>query len=410
MKYLLTPEFHRNLWLKFSWFRVVVAPVVLLLFCITAINLMREASGIVLLYGLVGIFCVVVIVWGCYEASAALTEELRTNTWDFQRMSSITPAQLVFGKLFGCTAYVWYFGALALLAFTYAFGFYTPPVPEGSIAPLSAPVSGHDVFYTVLYMVFAGLIGQALAFLVSFIGMTAFTGRTGKYRQPRAGNAFVIGIVTAYFIFTSIAMSVTTELSQDFGIRSIYASAYTLFSKHPVYDWYGYAVSAEAFITSSLMFFLFWFLFGSYRIARAELMYATTPLGWAAFIASLLVYFGGLIDGEKSQFDGQLFSLFLLTMFLTYAVMIFEAADARKYARFFTYFKQGRFMRAFENMHKWVISVPFVLVIYFLTLLHVPSAGRYLGFIETGSLMLTTMLFALRDGFVIHCVFRAGVS
>lgn len=408
MKYFLSPEFNRNLWLKFSWFRAVVAPVVLALFAVTAINLTREASGIVLLYGTIGLFSVIVIVWGCYEASSALTEELRTNTWDFQRMSSITPGQLVFGKLFGCTAYVWYFGILTLLVFAFALGFYHPPVPEGGIETLNQVATLHDTFYTVLYMIFSGLMGQSLALLVSFISMTAFSGRTGKSRQPRSGNAFVIGIVTAYFVFTGLAMSVTTEMSQDFAVKSIYASANTLFVKHPVYLWYGMNVSAEAFITASLAFFLFWFCFGSYRLARAELMYAVTPAGWAGFMATLLLYFRGLLDPGKADYDAQMFSLFMVSMVLTYAVMVFEAADARKYARFFLALKEGRFRRAMENMHKWIISVPFVLAIYVVTLLNVPAAGKYLGFIATGNLMLTTMLFALRDGFIVHFVFRAA--
>ncbi|MDE1152451.1 MAG: hypothetical protein PW788_07935 [Micavibrio sp.] len=406
MNYIVTPEFHRNLWLKFSAFRLAIAPLFLILLTTITINLTRDVSGYLMLYSTVGIFAVVVILWGCYEASSAMQEELRTNTWDFQRMSSVTPGQLVFGKFFGCTSYVWYFGLLTMIVFVYIFGFYTPPLPPGSATPLTSPATAHDVFYAVLYMLLAGLIGQSLSFLVSFITMTAFTGRTGKYRQPRAGNAFIAGVVTAYLVFNNIAMEVARDLSQNFSMRSSFSGS--IFERQPVYDWFTFHFSAEAFITGSLLFFLFWFMLGSYRIARSELMYGTTPAGWAAFMAAMLIYFGGLTHPDTARFNGEMFSLFTLMMFLTYAVMIFEASDSRKYARFFLYVKEGRWMRALENTHKWVVSVPFVLLVYALTLMPAQEHGRFLGFIEVGGLMLSMMFFALRDAFVVHAVFRTG--
>ena len=406
MKYILTPEFHRNIWLKFSAFRLAVAPVFLLLLTVTAINLTREVSSYILIYSLVSIYIVVTVLWGCFEASSAVQEELRTNTWDFQRMSSITPAQLVFGKFFGCTSYVWYFGLLTLAIFVYIFGFYTPPVAVGAVAPLTQTANLHDLFFACLYLLFTGLIGQSLSFLVSLIAMTAFAGRTGKYRQPRPGNAFIAGVIAAYMVFSNIAVEVSRDLSEKFALSHSYSAS--IFERHPVYHWFQWDISAEVFITASLTFFLFWFLFGSYRIARSELMYGTTPIGWAGFMGTLLVYCLGLTEPSKALYHGQLFSIFALMTFLTYAVMVFEAADTRKYARFAGYLSEGRWMKAFENMHKWVVSVPFVLAVYVITMLQVPNQGRFFGFMETGGLMLSMMMFALRDGFIVHAIFRTG--
>ncbi len=405
MKYILTPEFHRNVWLKFSAFRMAVAPVFLLLLTVTAINLTSEASSYILIYSLVSIYIVVTVLWGCYEAASAIQEELRTNTWDFQRMSSITPAQLIIGKFLGCTSYVWYFGLLTLGIFVYIFGFYTPPTPVGAFQPLTQTANMHDLFFACLYLLFAGLIGQSLSFLVSLISMTAFAGRTGKYRQPRPGNAFIVGVIAAYMVFSNIAAEVSRDLSEKFGLSHNYTVS--VFEKHPVYQWYQWSVSAEVFITASLSFFLFWFLFGSYRIARSELMYGTTPLGWAGFMGTLLVYCIGLTDVQAGSFPTELLGIFALMTFLTYAVMVFEAADTRKYARFIMYLKQGRLMEAFENTHKWVVSVPFMLIVYAYTLSQVPEQG-VLGSVATGGLMLSMMMFALRDAFVVHAVFRTG--
>ncbi len=406
MKYILTPEFHRNIWLKFSAFRLAVAPVFLLLLTVTAINLTREVSSYILVYSLVSIYIVVTVLWGCFEASSAVQEELRTNTWDFQRMSSITPAQLVIGKFLGCTSYVWYFGLLTLAIFVYIFGFYTPPLAVGAAIPLTQTANMHDLFFASLYLLFAGLIGQSLSFLVSLIAMTAFAGRTGKHRQPRPGNAFIAGVIASYMVFSNIAVEVSRDLSEKFGLS--HSFSVSVFERHPVYRWFHWDISAEVFITASLSFFLFWFLFGSYRIARSELMYGTTPIGWAGFMGTLLIYCLGLTDPMAAAYPGQLLGIFSLMTFLTYAVMVFEAADTRKYARFVGYVQQGRLMKAFENTHKWIVSVPFMLIVYFFTLSRVPDQAGFLGSMATGGLMLSMMMFALRDGFIVHAVFRTG--
>ena len=419
MKYVLTPEFNRNLWLKISPFRLVVVPVFLAVCAVICLNIVPDSArpiiGMVsknlaesnyaagfIMHGALWFYFIIVMVWGNYEAGMALQEEMRSNTWDFQRMSSITPFQLVFGKLFGATSYIWYIGVLTLALFFYGFvnsdsapmfdSDTRPALGNGDLMPLG---QDQHAFYVVLFLLLAGLVGHALAFLISFVDMTNFTGKTGKKRIPRGSGAFAMGLLSSWYIF---------NLAKDSAPKL--ASWSSLFSPSGNVLWFGQSYTTLAFAACSLLFFLGWFWIGSYRIARAELMYRTYPTVWMVFVASLVTYFLGLCDPTDAYYFTQLLGVFFVAMVLTYAVMLFEASDGRKYSRFAYSVQQGDYRRAAENIHKWVVTVPFVAALYLLVVSYVPTSGKYITPAGMAAFMLAIILFAVRDGIVVHAFVR----
>ncbi len=405
MKYILTPEFHRNVWLKFSPFRLIAAPVFIGICAAICLNIVpekgvlfdRDYSNTLLMHGALWFYFLVVIIWGNYEAGTAMQEEIRGNTWDFQRMSSITALQLFAGKLFGSTSYVWYIGLLTLFPFYYGLSHFE--LTEGARLAFDGanrPVwEANNDIYVVFYLLLAGLIGHALAFLASFIDLTSFIAKTGKKRVPRGSGAFALGVVASWMVF-ALAQSVSPKLA-DYN---------SMFRDYQQTIWFGGTYDTTAFTTCAFVFFLAWFLVGSYRIARAELMHRTMPVAWMSFVGSLLFFAYGFTNPAGAYYFSNLLALFALSLFLCYAVMLFEASDGRKYARFYSYLQQGNFWRAFENMHKWAVTVPFVLVCYVATLHSVPETGKYITFSSMAAFMLAIMLFALRDGLVIHAAIR----
>ena len=56
------------------------------------------------------------MLWGTRSAALSVVAEIRERTWDSQKLSSIGPWTMVWGKLFGATAANW-FGALVVPAF-----------------------------------------------------------------------------------------------------------------------------------------------------------------------------------------------------------------------------------------------------------------------------------------------------
>ena len=402
MNYVFTPEFHRNLWLKISPFRLVAAPVFLVICSMICVNILPDKGSFFekdyamqfMMTGAKWFYFLIVCVWGTYEAALALQEEVRSNTWDFQRMSSISPFQLVAGKLAGATSYVWYVGLLTLIPFYY--GFINTSEPgnfAGTLNPRGMSWTDANDFYVIFYMIMAGLVGQALAFLVSFIDMTSFAGKMGKKRIPRGSGAFLLGVMASWFVFT-MGQEVAPKL----------ASFSSPFAANRVVDWFGMQIPSPEFVTWSLLFFFTWALVGSYRIARAELMHRTYPVAWVGFVASFLIYLRGFATPTNAFYYTHLMALFVVALMLAYAVMLFEASDGRKYARFFNDMREGNYLRAFENTHKWLVTIPFILICYVVTLNNVPVAGKFMGFESLAAFMLAAMLFALRDGLMIHAM------
>ncbi|MBI1216374.1 MAG: hypothetical protein GC185_11240 [Alphaproteobacteria bacterium] len=397
MRYIFTPEFHRYIWLKFSPFRLLAGPVVPVLWLMLCGNFASGPAREILTVarspgdfapasgGLMAFFFIAVAIWGCYEAASALRDEVKGNTWDFLRMSSISPWPLVAGKLFGATSYTWYLGLVTLPFFLYAY-----------VADHGAETLG-EALQVAGYMVAAGVIGQATAFLASFIDMVMLAGRTGKNRVPRVIGPFILGLVVSSQLFFGLAVQVGRAMSA----RPAY------FLHHHV-TWYGQQTVQQAAMTAGMAFALFWLLFGAYRMARAELMYRVTPVVWMLFLASLLGFLCGFVQPRLFYYYMQLFGLFILSLGITYGVMILEASDGRKYARFSDALRAGDWRRVFENMHKWLAGLPFVLAMYVMTLTHVPEAGLHLSFEALGCFMLALLLFALRDGLVIHMALTGG--
>jgi hypothetical protein len=114
----MNPELLRNLWLQFSPQRIIAAPLILgaVFALIASATDSWELVGRVANVG----FVVIAYLWGTRRAVNALADEITAGTWDGQRMSSIAPWSMAWGKLIGGTAYVWYCALLCLATYAAA--------------------------------------------------------------------------------------------------------------------------------------------------------------------------------------------------------------------------------------------------------------------------------------------------
>jgi len=166
-KYFINPEFHRNLWVEFTPLRLLVMPVLLGLGAYAFMKVQGDPFMALTSSCMVAFF-VIVVVWGCHTAASTLQDEVRNNVWDFQRISSISPAQYAFGKLFGATSYVWYFGLAVWIIFAIAFFNLTKPpllpglhMPDGlKVEDIEIPPGERlrDFIYVSSFMFLAGLV------------------------------------------------------------------------------------------------------------------------------------------------------------------------------------------------------------------------------------------------------------
>lgn len=115
----MNPELRRNLWLELTTHRIVAMPTVLVLVFALFITMQGEWPA-ALYTTATWMFVLLVHFWGARQSSEAVTEEVRDRTWDWQRLSALTPWQMAWGKLAGATAFTWYGAAICLAAIAIA--------------------------------------------------------------------------------------------------------------------------------------------------------------------------------------------------------------------------------------------------------------------------------------------------
>ena len=150
----MNPEFRRNLWLELTPRRMATAAILLALAFFAAAlsggSAWRPASVASFIY------YVVVVLWGSRNAALSVVGEIRDRTWDAQRLSSLSAAEMTWGKLFGSTIFNWYVGGICLVLML------AQQVVQAGIV---------TALIDLVYFLEIGIIAQAAALLASLIAV-----------------------------------------------------------------------------------------------------------------------------------------------------------------------------------------------------------------------------------------------
>lgn len=420
-KYVLSPEFHRQIWLRFSWLRVLFVPVALLCIIYCHYMIYNDDWASITAGRLLWVYFVLVAIWGNHEAANTLRDEVRANTWDMQRLTPHGPASLIFGKLFGTTSFVWYAGLLVLLA---ALGLHyvggasqipfdglMPPLDDIAKLSLRHTVTLPNIAMAGFFMVMAGVLGHALAFLISFDGMVGKVEADPRNRRPRTVMAFVAGFCASWFLISKLGMPLL-ENGRAFGwLREI--------------NWYHLRMPTEDFVAVGAVFFTFWALVGLWRLAKAEMMYPLTPVYWFTGVAAISLFLGGLAFEPRMATRGSIFEdyrqyafpfyVFTSTLAATYYAMLAGAGDLRRYGRMMEALRSRLWRKVFENLPQWLASLVLVALAYVFVLHVVAKPVDNIGalFVKPSmyiSLASSLVLFALRDGLAMHVITALSTS
>ncbi len=253
----MNPELRRHLWLEFSAHRLIATPVLIALVALLVLALSDgSALKAIAIAGGYG-FLVLVMLWGTHNAAESVLEEVRNRTWDTQRMSSIAPWTMTWGKLAGATAFTWYGGAICLALFVFA------GVGRLDIAVLK----------TAGVMLAGSLLLHALALNMGLIGAP----RAVSQRTP-GGFVFVLLVFT--LLFPSIGL-----VTESKGLVS----------------WWAWRIPHMDFVLVSLVVFAVWATFGAYRSMCGELQSRTLPWALPAFLAFMALYLAGFLASSQNR-------------------------------------------------------------------------------------------------------------
>lgn len=323
----MNPEFQRNLYLEFSFARLIGMPVFLLFiftlsYFINEQKFDEETADVA-----IWLYVFMVLFWGARQAAESIFDELRNRTWDIQKTSAISPWSLTWGKLFGSTLFNWYGGIFCLLVYI-------------ATTPDSKPV-----FITVSYAIGSGLLVHALSLLVGLFAL--------RKKQPFNSS---ISYLFVLFVLFFIAGMVFGSESDSF--KTIH--------------WYSFEIESKIFGLISLALACGWSIIGIYRLLAQELQIRTLPWVWLLFSGFLIIYSHGLIMGSNhnggstqlEQLSSPAFLMltdFAIGSLLTYSLILMDENNPMLIRRLWLYAREEKWQRFLEETPCWFISLLLVL-------------------------------------------------
>ncbi|HEU0095033.1 MAG TPA: hypothetical protein VFQ52_01165 [Rhizomicrobium sp.] len=327
----MNPELLRNLWLEASPFRLaLITGFVLLVFAASSValgGLISTSSAALALYWFFA------VLWGTRSAALSVVGEIRERTWDSQKLSSIGPWDMVWGKLLGATFANW-FGALLCLPFI--------------VVPLWRDHGPGAAIVFGVVLVMLGLLAQAVALLSS---LNVIRRNTGNWRLD-IFLCQVAGIGAAFVYYTMWSSGAAFMRSGDQGLQ-----------------WWGHVFNLRAFHLVSLLTFTAWALIGCWRAMRTELRFANGPWVWLAWLLYLCIYQAGFVSWIAARIPGAMMAdsglhaaamrMLLAVLALlgsAYGMVFLEPKDPVRLRWLGEQFRAGRFGKVFLSLDAWMLS------------------------------------------------------
>lgn len=337
----MNPELMRNLWLDASPRRLaIMAGVLGFLFVTVWISAESDrlkalsATAEFLFYGLV-------VLWGTRAAASAVVDEISNRTWDLQRLSAISPWDMVWGKLLGSTSYVWAGGAICLVPITMH-----ALADRGLLAAL----------LQLVYFVSVGLIAHGAAMLTS---MVAVRRRLGQSRLNTFGF-LIVGLIAAGYTWSiwSMATPGALGLAPWTGARV------------DTVTWYSQEWNAPIFFLTSLGIGFGWILAGTHQFMRQELAVSMNPWVWIGFLTFIGVYFAGFAapgvpfaedmkEVARAESIGGWVIATAVLLFATYVSLLTMPKERVRMRWVLAQLGQGRVFAFLEGLPGWAYGFAF---------------------------------------------------
>lgn len=319
----MNPELLRNLWLQFSPHRIIAAP--LILGAVFALAAFATDSWEVVGSAAAGAYAVIAYLWGTRRAVNVLADEIAAGTWDGQRMSSIDPWTMAWGKLLGGTSYVWYCALFSLATYAAA----EIESGRGSALAVNLPIK-----------ITGALLAQATALLLVLVLVgkgRRLSRRTVAFAQ---GGALLVGI----FGVTSVLLPSLTE-RLGFGVVD-------------KITWFGFVFPSSDFTLLTQVLFLGWAVAAVYRLMAGELQVRQQPWVWLSFTLFLILYDQGLLVlGRNDALSLRLLPALLAAIPLYYLALFAQSNDIIRYRWLSHHLRRANWRNVFSLLPLWVPSL-----------------------------------------------------
>ncbi len=316
---MMNPELRRNLWLEITTHRLLAMPAVLgLAFLALAAIDKPNAVEHVSWLGLVG-FGLLTVLWGSRLAGNSIVDEMLDKTWDWQRLSILSPWTMAWGKLLGSTAFAWYGGLICLGVF----------LVTASATSIRSPIQLGLSLVLLAIMLHASAIAAAL-----------HTSRAGASAHRRS-----IGILPLFLLLYIVPFAVARASG----------------SKGAVI-WYGIDFDGINFLLASSAAFAAWAVTGAYRAMCQSLAVRTTPWVWVTFLMFVTAYGAGFTpagaqqDSRVSLVAALSFAGLLTGLLFTYVMLFTEQTGPVILRRVAQKVRLQQWIRAWQEVPCWPVT------------------------------------------------------
>jgi hypothetical protein len=329
----VNPEFRRNVWVQFTWTRLLAAPLLTVIVCYAFLLAFdhdyRRLQDIAEFVG----GSVIVGLWGTRRAADSLAEEVSGGTWESQRMSGLGAWQMTWGKLIGSASFVWYCASIALLVVLWA-----------SNRIEAAGGIGRPPLEVAFDFYIGGLVAQAAAFSIALLLLR----KAAQYRRLTITLAQTCGFLV-FFLF--VRGDLSAQLSARFRASGISST-----------EFFGIGGSHDldtARVVAIAIGWL-WSIIAAYRLMRTELQYRTLPWVWTLFLVFVLVVGSAApISGSTYGWLGLPFLVFVL---LTYLSFFADNRDPVRYRWALLALRDGNWFEVVSAVPWWIISYLFAVI------------------------------------------------
>lgn len=365
---MISAELRRNLWLEIRPTRLAAIPMLLVLIFWGIGSLNTPIDYRNLSWAALILFTLICTLWGAQLATSSITEEAHAQTWDWQRLSSQRPSELMIGKLFGSTVLAWYGGAWCLLAYL-AFSLLDRQLPSVSWMILS--VAG-AVFIHAASMLMA---------------LSVPPDQRPVHKQQRGMGALRL-------------LLVIIVLQSMIGLGS------QLYDSKAAAQWYGFKITLLPFMAGSAIFWASWAVFGCTQRLSTLLRCPTTPTPWLAFVVWCMFYLAGFTHGLAAGISSDNImpsasyyglAAYFVALSLALLLVLLEDKSPVQWRLWLNALRSRQYTLAWQRTPRWIATLAPVFIALGYAILETVSVSPWL--------LIAPLLLLLRDGAVLYSMF-----
>jgi hypothetical protein len=372
----MNPELRRYIWCYSRGLMLALPPIlmVLLLLWVSAQDLggaKRAFSFIDMLFAvLLNVSAIVLIFW---PLATAVSDEIKLNTWDFQRIAGQKAGDLFWGKLAGAGLYGWYTAMIVAGAYS-----------------LFTVLAGKDEQVTfIVVKLLAILLGSFVAFSVGVY--SSISQRAGASKSSLMG--VLVGAIFAYAFYSLFLLLANYKGGTLYLSKALRETI-----------WFGYSINSNLLILATMTVLAAWLVAAAYTQFKRFLGFSCGPqLSYAfnAFVVFYMLGFSFPLQENFSNLSRPLSTSILLFTGMTVFAFMYDHIDHPRYLRWLDSGKTRKELINSDAIPRWFLPFLIATILAVMSLYFTATFNTSVSWLTLTMYLFLSKLIILFHGYAI---------